>query len=76
VVDYEKVQREYLNSLDDSVVAKTQEMFLQVAGWLVRMEDHTGQRAEQSVAERISRLSQMIIQGVTYAYNLANFVKT
>lgn len=26
------------------------------------MEDHTGQKSEQSVAERISRLSQMIIQ--------------
>ena len=74
-VDFDAVRRDYLAGLDANIAAYAQTCFMQVATWLVRMEDHNP-KDKEDVGERIAALCQMLIQGVLFSYKLSHFVKS
>ena len=72
--DFDGVRREHLKRMDANIAGVAQQLYLNVCTWMVRMESPEPKVA--NIGQRKAVICQIYIQGILFAYQVSNFVKT
>jgi WASH complex subunit 7 len=72
--DFDSVRREHLKRMDANIAGVAEQLYLNVCTWMVRMESPEPKVA--NIGQRKAVICQIYIQGILFAYQISNFVKT
>lgn len=73
-IDSDAAMRAYLQRMDGDIIRVAQIQHMAVTSWMIRMEN--AEPDEKDVGRRKAFVSQILIKGVLYAYQISHFVKT
>jgi WASH complex subunit 7 len=71
--DFEGIRREHLRRMDEAVGQVSQELYMLVCSWMVRMENPEPKVAD--IGQRKGVICQILLQGILFAYRISHFVK-